>query len=237
MNESTQEPAGCDSEAARLLPWFVTGQANADEAARVEAHVATCPVCRTELEEQRRLREWLRLEDRIEYSPQPSLQKLMTRIDELDRELPECSRVAPATPGAGVATRATIPQRWLVAALVVQTAGLALVCSMLWGRSATGIGDTAKFQTLTSTVATPTAAQPQLRVVFAPGTTIDAAGDLLQQLDANIVSGPSSAGAYALALERGEAQAATVEARLARLRADRRIVFAEPIMDERHPSR
>src|SRR4051812_33093068 len=99
---SAHEATECDSESARLLPWHVTGQLTADEAARVEAHVQACAECRAELEQQRELRAVLRGEDRVDYAPQPSLQKLMTRIDELDRELPDATR----TPEAPRASRA-----------------------------------------------------------------------------------------------------------------------------------
>lgn len=38
-----------------LLPWYATNSLDNDEAARVEAHLASCPGCRAELELERRL--------------------------------------------------------------------------------------------------------------------------------------------------------------------------------------
>jgi len=227
----------CDSESARLLPWFVTGQLAADETARVEAHVNACPVCRADLARQRHLRDCLRADDRVEYSPQPSLQKLMSRIDELDRELPAATPtghgrgvlVAEVSSAIASATQRWAPTRWLVAALIVQTVGLGLLSTLLWGRSPVANGS-APYQTLTAAppaVATG-AAVAQLRVVFAPATTVDGMAALLRQVQVTIVSGPSDAGAYALALA---PHAGSLGASLAQLRADPRVVFAEPIVD------
>ena len=228
---SPHEALDCDSESARLLPWYVTGQLEADEAARVEAHVNTCPVCRSELAQQRDLRDWLHAGDRVEYSPQPSLQKLMTRIDELDRELPEPAQAQGTTGAASTqftSVHRTAPPRWLVAALLVQTVGLGLLCTLLWGRSTTAIPP-ASYQTLSAAPAINTGAPAQLRVVFAPGTTVEAMAELLRQSQATIVSGPSEAGAYAIVLS--PSRVGSLDASLGRLRADARVVFAEPIVD------
>ena len=42
-------------ETQELLPWFVTGQLDADEHARAEAHLAGCPACQAELKFDRQL--------------------------------------------------------------------------------------------------------------------------------------------------------------------------------------
>jgi anti-sigma factor RsiW len=44
-------------QAQALLPWYVTGQLEPDEAQRIKAHLDACPVCRVELAAERRLRE------------------------------------------------------------------------------------------------------------------------------------------------------------------------------------
>jgi hypothetical protein len=230
----------CDSESARLLPWLVTGQLAADEAARVEAHVNTCPLCRADLEQQRNLRDCLRADDRVEYSPQPSLQRLMSRIDELDRELPAAASAGHGGTGAPVAgassagTQRWAPARWLVAALIVQTMGLGLLSTLLWGRSPLVANGTATYQTLTTPPALVDGATvPRLRVVFAPATPVDAMASLLRGVHASIVSGPTDAGAYALALAPSHS---SIEASLAQLRADPRVVFAEPIVAATAPT-
>ena len=233
MSAGRDAMATCDSEAARLLPWFVTGELESDQARRVEAHLAGCTVCRADLEEQRQLRDALGTDDRVEYSPQPSLQKLMTRIDELDREWTSSS--PPPAPESVAPARTFAAPRWLVAAVAVQTIGLAFVSSLLWQRSSDPTVPAA-YQTLTSTSPGMTV-RPQVRVVFAPGTTVEGVAGLLQGVHARIVDGPSAAGAYALAVAGGAGAPPDLQASLARLRADGRIVFAEPIVEDAREAR
>jgi anti-sigma factor RsiW len=211
---------GCDSEAARLLPWFVTGRLEPQERARVEAHLAQCAACRADLAAETLVHTAVRHEPRVAYSPEPSLQKLMHRIDELERELPVST--PPQETNLGRPSQRAPVSRWLVAALVVQTVGLGWLGSQLWDRSSMSDAPAA-YRTLDS--ATSLASPPaQVRVVFAPGTTIDEVVEVVRAADAQIVGGPSESGAYALSIGSG-----SLEARLALLRRDARIVFAEPI--------
>jgi anti-sigma factor RsiW len=223
----------CDSEAARLLPWYVTGRIDAADAARVDAHIATCLICRTDLATQRELRALTQAEERVEYSPQPSLQKLMSRIDELDREIAEPSPPA-SVPESPPPARANVP-RWLVAAVVLQTVGLALLGSLLWPRA--GIrNDSAPYVTLGSVEAVVNAA-PRLRVVFAPDMTVSSIARLLGAVRADIVAGPTESGAYTLALRADSSLPASVDTSLAQLRADPRVLFAEPVIGGTGPPR
>jgi len=220
--------AVCDSEAARLLPWLVTGRLDADDAARVEAHISTCPICRADWGAQHGLRELVRSDDGVEYAPQPSLQKLMSRIDELDRELAPVTAATDAAPAMPRSTSA-LP-RWLIAALVVQTFGLGLLGTALWRHSSTEpTASASRYETLTSAPVS-TDGRPQLRVVFAPGTTLAELADLLGSVHGTIVSGPSEAGAYTVAVPGDRARPEASDAPIVRLRTDRRVLFAEPVV-------
>lgn len=214
----------CDGEAARLVPWFVNGRLTVEEAARVEEHLAACPVCRADVAEQRRLRALMRRDDPVEYAPQPSLQKLMTRIDELDREIAVDARLEAGEESA--AMRSHVP-RWMVAAVVLQSIGLGLLGVMLWEHSPSRT-DAARYVTLSADEATDSRA-PRVRVVFAPETTMSEVALMLGALRASIVDGPTEAGAYTLALHSGGGARSSVDAGLARLRADRHVLFAEPV--------
>ncbi|HSE12491.1 MAG TPA: anti-sigma factor [Rudaea sp.] len=213
----------CDSEAARLLPWLVTGRLAADEAARVESHLAECPICRSDLAVQHELRTLMQADERVEYAPQPSLQKLMTRIDELDREIavPE-----PAHDDSVAPPRAVMP-RWMIAAAVLQTVGLGLLGAALW-QQAPSRTDPATYVTLSAadSVAAPAA---RVRVVFTSGMTAGNIARLLGAVHAEIVAGPSGAGAYTIALLSEAGAPPSVDASLARLRADPGVLFAEPV--------
>lgn len=220
----------CDSEAARLLPWFVTGRLPAEDAARVEEHLADCPVCRADLAVQRDLRSLMRSDERIEYAPQPSLQKLMTRIDEMDREIPEVALVRPGDEPS--VPRARVPH-WMVAAVVLQTVGLGLLGALLWDRGPSR-GDPARYVTLATPAPAADEAQ-RLRVVFAPETTANEMGLMLGALQAAVVDGPTEAGAYTIALRSGGRDAPSVDASLARLRANPHVLFAEPVAGSGSP--
>jgi anti-sigma factor RsiW len=227
----------CDSEAARLLPWFATGRIDAEDAARVEAHVASCPACRADLAAQRELHGLMQAGEKVEYSPQPSLQKLMSRIDELDREIAP----AAATPVVSAAASSTTPPvraglpRWLVAAVVLQTIGLGTLGALLW-QHADGRNAGAEYVTLGSVEAGPGPA-PLVRVVFAPDTSLAGMAALLGAVRADIVAGPTEAGAYTLALHPNAGAPASIDAGLARLRADPHVVFAEPVVTGAGPPR
>lgn len=225
---TTPDTDVCDSEAARLLPWFATGRLDADDVARVQAHLATCAVCRTDLVAQRRWCDLMQPDEKVEYSPQPSLQKLMSRIDELDREIaPVAGPFVPARDAgpAGTAVWPSLP-RWLAAAVVVQAIGLGLLGSQLWQHAGTGRAN-AEYATLSS-IEGPAGSAPHLRVVFRPETTIGGVATLLGAVRADIVAGPTEAGAYTLALRSAADAPASIDTSLARLRADPHVLFAEP---------
>ncbi|MBS0394555.1 MAG: zf-HC2 domain-containing protein [Proteobacteria bacterium] len=100
MSAGTPVDSVCDAEAARLLPWFVTGRLSSDDRGRVEQHVRDCAVCRADLEAQRRIRAALRADGTVEYAPQAGLAATLARIDELARDgAPSAAPPAPP-PGA-----------------------------------------------------------------------------------------------------------------------------------------
>ena len=223
----------CDSEAAQLLPWFVTGRLDADETARIAAHVASCHACRLDLEQERALRDVVRTDDRT-HAPDAArgFQKLMARIGETERALPT---EPPARKPVAV-RRLRVPRvpRWFGAAVVAHALALALVGAALWRH--TDRIDEAPFRTLTTGTAPTASGQAHLRVVFAPGTTTQELAGILDVIDARIVDGPSTAGAYALALSgNGAPSEAAVRETLATLRADARVILAEPLRAEPAP--
>jgi hypothetical protein len=219
------DPFSCDSEAARLLPWFVTGRLTPEETARVEAHLVACAACRAEVDGQRELHRWLREEPDDAGLGPASFRKLADRIEETQRAMPAARDVSARPDGTA---RSRLPP-WLVAVVVVQAAGLATLGATLWQQANARLEP--GFQTLsTVTGVTGVRTSPELRVVFAPDATARDLARLLAEIDASIVDGPSSAGAYALAIRSTRAAPeGRVAAALAQLRADARVVLAEPI--------
>jgi hypothetical protein len=250
--------ADCDAEAARLLPWHVSGRLGAADSARVTQHLSLCATCRADLESQRELRDRLRDDGPLEYAPQAGLAATLARIDELGRELAAPGRASHGTPGrdtpAAATPAAAIPAaatmrvatrralrwhapQWLAAAVVVQAIGIGVLGSLLLARSDARLPaatPVAGYETLSMPAVEPPAGQ--VRAVFADDMTLGQLGALLAARGLQVVSGPSEAGVYTLGLAptrspagAPEAAAANaVNAALLALRADRRVRFAEP---------
>jgi anti-sigma factor RsiW len=214
MSPETQN-SDCVHEAARLLPWFVTGALSADEQALVQAHLKECPQCESDLRREQRVHELVVRQAAVEYAPQPGLQKLLSHIDELERELLP-SRAASKTIPVPRRNRAI---RWLAAAVVVQTMGLAVLGGFAWRHA-----EAPRYVTLSS-AAPRTAGLAQVRAVFAPAMTVGELKTVLTSIGAIVVAGPSEAGVYTLALGNPRE---SIDASLARLRATRGVLFAEP---------
>lgn len=118
---------------------------------------------------------------------------------------------------------------WIVrtqaAAIVALAASLAVVALWLPGLQGPTIGY--------GTLSDPEAPAPisQLRVVFSPDTSLAEMRALLQSIDAQVSAGPTSGGVFDLAL--AEVDERAVSAALEDLRADERVLFAEPVTDAR----
>jgi hypothetical protein len=69
----------------------------------------------------------------------------------------------------------------------------------------------------------------QLRVVFAADLTLSELARLLHSIDANIIAGPTEAGVYTLGFGPSLDTPAQVARRLALLRANDNVRFAEPV--------
>lgn len=222
MNPAPREPDGHD-EAVRLLPWFVNGTLAAEDAQFVEAHLADCAHCRSDATALAQVRSLLRSPGAVEHAPHGGLQKLMRRID-VQASLPEgASDELPPMPRSLPRTGHAL--RWLTAAVVVQAVALVLVgAAALRGQDR----EEAAYRTLTTAPAP--AGGAALRAVFAPDMTLGEVQALLQAHRLVARTGPSAAGLFTLALQGGSP--GEIEAVLARLRADPRVRFAEPVGTE-----
>ncbi len=217
------EGVACDAEAARLLPWFVNGTLASADNERVSQHLQHCAVCRADLAHERALRTRLKDDGPIGYAPQAGLAQTLSRIDELNREVP-VERVPQRVTREFRWRRLTATQ-WLSAAVVVQAIGIGVLGVSALGRSAQE-RSAARYETLSS--ATPLAAGPQLRAVFAPAMNVDSLRQLLGAQRLYIVAGPTDAGVFTLGALDPSADAGRVQALLAGLRRNPQVLFAEP---------
>jgi hypothetical protein len=231
-NGSVGGPLGAHGECWNLLPWIANESAAAKELARVEEHLRDCRECQEELSFQRQLREAIRSEEPIVLAPQTSLNKLMQRIDSA-ADMDDEQGVAPAAVKPVVARREPARLRWLPIAAAVQGIAIAGLLAALWSQSRDEL-TAGRYSVLT----TPTAAVaggPVIRVVFGGNVALADMNRVLRSIDAQIIAGPSEAGVYTLGLASGAADKSGVEKAIAQLRADGRVMFAEPAVASEAP--
>ncbi len=228
------------AEAWNLLPWLANGRLQATDREWVEAHVHGCAECRAELETQRQVSSQMRTAGESPSGAvtdeQRSFDRLWSRIEAAESAAP-APALAPALAGThgGTAvargnTRTARTVRWLAAAVIVQGFGLALFgLNALRESDASQAGE---FRTVSS--ADPHAAvladAPAVRLVFAPGATIDHINTLLSHQGLSIVSGPGLSGNFTAALSPETiASGASAESVAAVISKDPNVTFAQPI--------
>lgn len=215
----------CDDEAAQLLPWFVNGTLSNADAERVASHLEHCETCRTDAAAEGVVLNLLRSPAQVEYSPKAGLNKLVARLNESEREDP-ATRPATASTSSGWRSAGN-SARWLAAAVVVQTVALGTVAGVrLLGQPS--VDEAAPYKTLTAA----RVEKASLRVAFVPTTTLAELQDLLRANQLVAIAGPSDAGIFTLGLSPSATGPDVHAAVLARLRADPRVRFAEPLAPE-----
>ncbi len=193
-----------------LIPWVVNRSANATQRTLVAEHVAGCEDCRDELAFQRQLHGQMTAGSVSGAETEAALQRMTALID---REAPAERRSPDAAPRA---------QRWtrmLIAAVVVQSVGLAALIGIISERPRP-----ADYQTLSQTEPAHPAAV--LRLVAAPGMTLGDLQALLARSGVVIVDSPADSVAFGLALRPGTAR----DAALTALRQAPGVLLAEPIV-------
>lgn len=220
-------PLGAHGECWNLLPWIANESAAPKDVARVEAHLNGCEECQKELEFQRQLRNAIRSEEAIVLAPQTSLQKLIQRIDGVEEAMTECAaaQATQAVSAEVVSLTRREPARWLLIAAAVQGIAITGLLTALWFQSREALTEP-RFTTLTTQAAV--ARGPVIRVVFADSAALDEVNQVLRSIDAQIVAGPSEAGVYTLGLAADSSHGSNLDQAIARLRADGRVMFAEP---------
>jgi len=216
-------------DACALLPWYVTGQLDDEDTARLEAHLPQCAQCQADLAGERRLQAALSglhepvgdvdagfeaLRDRLapRSSPNPS-QKGLSQQDGVSARRRHLAR-------AGRQWRDSAPWlRWAVAAqlALLILAGMALVVTT--HRAAVSVAP--QYHTLG---AAPEPAAANIVVVFRPDIRESELRQTLRDSRARLVGGPTAADAYLLHVDAADRSAA-----VDRLRHQGTIVLAEPV--------
>lgn len=206
------------SETWDLIPWLVNGRADGAERQRAEAHLRDCPACRSELDLQQRLQAEMVQRSGLDQLPSGSFQRLMAKIDTLE-ETSERASLRRA-----VRSRPSL-SRWLMAAVIVESIGLMFLSAKLW-RNENPQALAAPYHTVTSP--TPAMGSAVIRAVFSPQLPLQELQNLLDASHLKIVSGPTEAGVYSLALP-SSADPHAIETALRELRAQPSVRFAEPV--------
>lgn len=212
-----------------LLPWHAAGRLDGADEAQVAAHVRTCAACQAELAWQRRLHGAAAIDREM---PIPDVDAALARLlPLLDDPAP-----APRRPARVPALLAALVD-WLRRAPLAPAAFALLLVGLsvapLWqqdGEQVSGqlggqlggqdAGQVGGYRALGPVPA----AGGDTAVVFRPGTPSADVRRILAATGAGAVHGPSSAGAWVLAL--GPARQAEA---LARLRAEPAVLMAEPL--------
>lgn len=211
-----------------LLPWLANGRLAGAQQAQAEAHVRECTVCAQAMASERQLGALLRQPERVTYAPGPSLRKLMQRID-AEAEAPAPASAAPRPRRARAALAATWrPPGLAWAATFVLTAGLGALLAITYRWS----------QPLYATYTAATAPSADvLHIAFDRALPVGEVEELLRSAGARVVEGPGSSGIFGVAPVTADAHARgavspQMRALSARLRADARVRWVEPLVAE-----
>jgi hypothetical protein len=189
-----------------MLPWLVNGTLATSELETVQSHVRTCVTCRIALREQQRLRAAIQEQPTVPLSEERGFEQLTRQLE---------GRAGPnllswrllGTPSARLAAAAML---------------LAAVVGVAW---LVGVGGDrgAEFRTLGKESAID---DQRIDLVFATWVSESDMRELLSDIDATIVGGPSDLGRYTVRIGGNALTDQEVSALLERLSHDRRIRFA-----------
>jgi Putative zinc-finger len=220
-----------------LLPWVASGRLSAADQEMAEEHLRHCSACERELALQQRMCDAFAQPDRVIYAPGPSFRKLMDRID--------------ADSGASkVRSTARSRQPSLISRLgnvsLWRPPGLAWAASFLILFGITGMMVTT-YRWSQPTYVTHTQASivdPNvLHIALDRSLPIGEVEELLRAGGARIVEGPGNTGILGVSpigIVPGQTTATSANKQLralsARLRADPRVLWVQPLADEGTPA-
>ena len=192
------------AQVQRLLPWYLNGSLDGEEAAQLEAHLEDCAECREDLKAEEAMARQIRT---LPSDADRGWTALKARV--------EGGKAAPRQGSDRALFGRRVSLGW---AVVAQAACLALVIPIV---AVTLSRPQPLYRSLGSA---PTAESGNLVVIFKPDISEQALRSTLTQNGARIVDGPTSADAYVL-----HVPAARRSEILARLKADHGISLAQPI--------
>jgi anti-sigma factor RsiW len=185
-----------------LLPWYVTGQLDEAETARIEAHLDGCAECQAELRFEERLESEVA---RLPLEVEAGWARMRRRVEGDQPRRRVLRGLRARAPWLG----------WGLAAVLMLGLAVLMTPSLLPAPTPDA------YHALS---AAPVTNPGNVVVIFRPDTTEKSMRDALNASGARLVDGPTPADAYVLRVPAGEREAA-----LASLRARRDIVLAQPV--------
>jgi anti-sigma factor RsiW len=216
MNTS-QPPTADHRDIWELLPWHVNGRLSEPDGRRVEAHLLVCGACRDECAAQRQIYQVIAADTAVEQMPMAGLNKLRQRIagtavaDAVDSPPQQERRAAAWRPRAAA----------IAASLVAVTVAVSIPATLHW--QAQRHAGPPVYYTVTAAAAPQAGAV--IRAVFAPTVTLSELQSLLDDAHLRIISGPTEAGVYSLAMSGPQ----SIDWSLRKLRGHDTVRFAESI--------
>jgi hypothetical protein len=221
MNTSPGTGSPVHPDISALIPWYVNGSIGERERRRVDAHLAECAHCRDELTREQWVYRNMTAETAVEYMPAVSLNRLQARLDGIGIAGPEREEDA-ADAAAATKPRRFMPWQGLMAASVaVMAIALSLLAADRWLQYRARAAAPPAYYTVTNDV--PRAPGEAIRAVFTPTITLSELQTILDEAQLRIVSGPTEAGVYSLAVKSRR----PVSSSLALLRSHAQVRFAE----------
>ncbi len=219
---ATNPPSAEHQDIWELLPWLVNGRLSEGDCRRVEAHLRVCGACRDECAAQRQIYDIVSADNAVEQMPMAGLNKLRQRIERPARPLAADAPAGPAPP--------PVPRR--AASAVLRHRAAAVAASVIAVSVALGIPAAWRWNQTrhapayyTVTTATPQHPGEVIRAVFAPTATLSELQAILDDAHLKIVSGPTEAGVYSLAMTGPQ----SIDWSLRRLRGHDTVRFAETL--------
>jgi anti-sigma factor RsiW len=193
-----------------LLPFYVNGTLRGEELARVEQHLTACEQCRHEVD-------WLRdiFAACAAMAPIPGAQAFADAAG--IRAFADRVEPLPWRRRISAGWRSTQP--WMRMLIAAQLAGLAILGTLL----AFDNRDDPNYRTL-GAYAQPAPARDAIAVMFDPAMTEAELRRVVTRAGARIVDGPTTTNAFVL-----EVPAAQTHEAVQKLRAERTVLFAEPL--------
>lgn len=208
-----------------LLPWLVNGRLSESDCRRVEAHLRLCSVCREEHVAQRRIYDVMSTDTAVAQMPTAGLNRLRQRIEAKERadglDLPPDPACAPDARRASAAGSFRVRPAAIAAAVIGLSVALAIPGVLRWNQTRHA---SAVYHTVTSAAAQH--ADEVIRAVFDPTATLSELQAILDDAHLKIVSGPTEAGVYSLAMT----EPRSVNWSLRRLRGHDTVRFAEALV-------